>query len=611
MLVSCLCVCHNKPDLIPEAVQSILNQSHAQWEAFVIDSGVLYDAGYYEQFEWRHDPRIQVIRSQETADLRKTKAMAPWCFNECFRQGLLSGELVMYLCDDDLLYPNAFDTFVRYAREHPDVQAMYASQDLAILWPNGWRSLVGERRATVPGGKCCGGRIMDCQVDYLQLCHRPEVLKRFGHHEYWPESKETEGHADGIFMERIGELVPIQPIDVKVSQNRRTLRSLNDPIRPGPLMDCLANGAPLHLCRIPSRLLSSSELPVGVPDPGNVRTASNFPSCKEPFDRPLVTLAIQDAANPALLKATLASLREQTYERFEVLIMHPGPADWEEAVELHKLRTQDPRFRTSSPIRDDLRSQINLAIALAQGAYFLPLKAGMIATREALRRLVGVMLEHREISALACYTLMAQEAGSPKDGGQTSPACGSKHLSSAGIFRTDHLREIEGRALPAFLVKREWQLFAELVNAGYQVDILPEHLFYCTVVLGEFPTGGATPIHSTAETTWHMQLDRILAGERVAIWKTTIDLHEQLRQVRAENEDMRSQLRWLRYRIADRLSLACARVPGATKILKKLIRWLHQAGTRFPKRPVRFAEPPAQHTSAQSAIQGEQVGATR
>jgi hypothetical protein len=376
-------------------------------------------------------------------------------------------------------------------------------------------------------------------------------------------------------------------------------------------MDCLANGAPLHLCRITSRLPSSAELPVAAADPGIVGTASNFPSCKESFDHPLVTLAIVDAANLALLQATLASLRNQTYERFEVFIMHPGPAGWEEAVGLHRLRRQDPRFRLGSPTRDDPRGQINPAIALAQGAYFLPLKAGTIATPDALRRLVGAMLEHREISGLACYTLMVQEAGSSKNSGQSSPASGSKHLSSAGIFRTDHLREIKGRALPASLVQKEWQLFAELVNTGYQVDILPEHLFYCAGIPSEFTAGGSIANHCSSERTWPIQLDRILASERVAIWKTMIDLHEQLRQVRAENADMRSQLRWLRYRIADRMSLACARVPGATKTLKKLIRWLHQARTRFPKRPARFAEPPAQDASPQSAIQGEQVEATR
>ena len=48
--------------------------------------------------------------------------------------------------------------------------------------------------------------------------------------EYWPESKDTEKHADGLFMERIGELVPIHPIDVKVSQNRRTAHSTYVPL---------------------------------------------------------------------------------------------------------------------------------------------------------------------------------------------------------------------------------------------------------------------------------------------------------------------------------------------------------------------------------------------
>ena len=44
MKVSCICTCHNKPDLTHEAVASILNQSHPDWEALIVDSGVLYDA---------------------------------------------------------------------------------------------------------------------------------------------------------------------------------------------------------------------------------------------------------------------------------------------------------------------------------------------------------------------------------------------------------------------------------------------------------------------------------------------------------------------------------------------------------------------------------------
>src|SRR5205085_12333846 len=140
------------------------------------------------------------------------------------------GELVMYLCDDDILYPNAFATFVAYCQQHPEAMAMYAGQDVAVIYPNGWRAIVGERRATQPGGKSCNGRRMDCHVDYLQFCHKARILDLLAGPEYWPESKESETHADGIFMERIGEHTTIHPIDVKVSQNRRTLQSTYAPL---------------------------------------------------------------------------------------------------------------------------------------------------------------------------------------------------------------------------------------------------------------------------------------------------------------------------------------------------------------------------------------------
>jgi hypothetical protein len=231
MLVSCLCVCHAKPDLAREAIESIVHQSYAQWEAIVMDSGVLADASYYDRFDWHADPRVKIVRSGETEETRRSKAMAPWCFNECFRRGLVTGDLVMYLCDDDLLYPNAFATFVSFCRRHPEAQAMYASQDIGVIYPNGWRLVLGERRATEPGGRSCHGRKMDGEVDYLQLCHKAELLKRFPTDSYWPEDKASESHADGIFMERLGELTTILPIDVKVSQNRRTPQSTYTPFR--------------------------------------------------------------------------------------------------------------------------------------------------------------------------------------------------------------------------------------------------------------------------------------------------------------------------------------------------------------------------------------------
>lgn len=230
MLVSCILVSHNKPEWCAEALDSVRMQTHADWECLVVDSGILYDAGYFSPY--LHEPRFRFIRSTETDDLRRTTAMAPWCFNECFRRQLVRGELVLYLCDDDIYYPNAFETFAGYADANPHAHAMYASQDLVVIHADGRRTAAGERRATALAGQCCKGMLLDCHVDYAQMAHRRAILARIKGNErgeWWPESRATEGHADGIFMEKIGAVTPFYPIDVKVSQNRRTPKSTYAP----------------------------------------------------------------------------------------------------------------------------------------------------------------------------------------------------------------------------------------------------------------------------------------------------------------------------------------------------------------------------------------------
>jgi hypothetical protein len=244
--ITILIVSHNKPGLLPEAVHSVLAQTLPDWQGILIDSGLLYDRGYFDRFSWAGDPRLDIVRSPETSAQRRQKAMAPWCFNECFRRGWVRGELVMYLCDDDVLYPNAFATFVDAFQNSPDAMAMYASQDIGWIGPDGTQALLGERRALAPGGKCCNGRIMDCQVDYLQLCHRRTALAVLSDGEYWPEDKASGDHTDGLFMEKLGNFFPILPIDVKVSQNRRTPWSINLPSgRPAVLPGAMADG-PVH-----------------------------------------------------------------------------------------------------------------------------------------------------------------------------------------------------------------------------------------------------------------------------------------------------------------------------------------------------------------------------
>src|SRR5690349_2212830 len=109
--VSIILVSHNKPQFVKEAVQSVLDQTFQNWEAVLVDSGVLLNQGF---FKYIKDKRFTVMPSGETPELAQTKTMATWCFNNVLNSGKLSGELIMYLCDDDILYPKAFETFWKF-----------------------------------------------------------------------------------------------------------------------------------------------------------------------------------------------------------------------------------------------------------------------------------------------------------------------------------------------------------------------------------------------------------------------------------------------------------------------------------------------------------------
>ncbi len=225
---SCIVLSHDKEDRVAEAIDSLLGQSFPDWEAVVFDSGVLCDRGYFAALPAMQDPRVRLVRSWETEEIRKTRTVASWCFNECFRKKLLRGRYVTYLCDDDLLYPGALQAFHDFAQAHPETQAMYGSVDMTGVSVQGEKFLLREILADRVRGSCCGGAALDCQVDYLQLCHRAALLDSFPDDEYWPEGREAIRHADGLFLEKIGNLVPIHPVPVKVGENRKFPTSLNE-----------------------------------------------------------------------------------------------------------------------------------------------------------------------------------------------------------------------------------------------------------------------------------------------------------------------------------------------------------------------------------------------
>lgn len=222
---TCILLSHDKPKYVWEAINSVRNQTFTDWECILFDSGVLYDLNFFKELE--QDKRFNIVKSWETPQLRKRKTIASWCFNECFRENMVHGKYVTYLCDDDLLYPNAYQTFFDFLNNRIGIQACYATVDQTVTGEDGVRHSLGTIAANGIRGSCVQGTKMDLMLDYLQLCHSTDLLKEFPTDEYWPEAKEHVAHADGLFLEKVGLFTPIYPIHVTIGENRKVASSLN------------------------------------------------------------------------------------------------------------------------------------------------------------------------------------------------------------------------------------------------------------------------------------------------------------------------------------------------------------------------------------------------
>lgn len=222
-MISCLLVSHNKPDYVCEAVRSVLNQSFHDFELLITDSGKLFDEGYFNQFK---DSRIKLFRSFETEHTRRSVAIAPWCYNNMLE--VVKGDLILYLCDDDIYYPFAFEIFNEYMNRNKDWLACYSSQHFGSYIKGRNNIILGTRHAHIIRGR--GIAKLDCQVDYMQLCHRKILIDCFNGR-FWNEDRKHKTHSDGILLEKIGEVAMIHPIPAILSMNRRTILSDNAPLK--------------------------------------------------------------------------------------------------------------------------------------------------------------------------------------------------------------------------------------------------------------------------------------------------------------------------------------------------------------------------------------------
>lgn len=97
-MVTVVIATHNRLELLKRGVESIKNQTYPNWELLIVDDHSV--DGTWEWLQEIRDKRIRVFRQQD--DYERSAAR-----NRGIEES--RGELIMFLDDDDTLYPRALD----------------------------------------------------------------------------------------------------------------------------------------------------------------------------------------------------------------------------------------------------------------------------------------------------------------------------------------------------------------------------------------------------------------------------------------------------------------------------------------------------------------------
>jgi spore maturation protein CgeD len=187
--VSVIVTSYNRPEWLAEAIESVLSQTHSNWEMFVMDdnspgSDVDTLLGKYQ------DDRILYFKSN-VADEDRSKTCR-YATNINLALKLCKGEYISYLTDDDSYYPQRFELMANYLDVNPDVSVVYGYQ---FCFNDGFPELPVNIRA--PQGPLDAASSL---VDHNSIMHRKAVLDIVG---YWDDSPQYWGHGDAAFWSKL------------------------------------------------------------------------------------------------------------------------------------------------------------------------------------------------------------------------------------------------------------------------------------------------------------------------------------------------------------------------------------------------------------------------
>ena len=208
-----------------------------------------------------------------------------------------------------------------------------------------------------------------------------------------------------------------------------------------------------------------------------------------PFETPFVSVVVPHFNLGEFLPSALASLAQQDYPAYEVIVIDDGSTEPSSLETFRTLRRLYPSFRFFEQSNRGIGATRNYGLKLARGEYYLPFDSDNIAHPQMISRFVTALQRQPETAALTCYfDAFARDedvvAGRflysvrPTGGPFVLAASQNIYGDACALYRTEILRKIGGFGEERDTSFEDWELFVRMRGLGLQVDVVPSVLFW-------------------------------------------------------------------------------------------------------------------------------------
>lgn len=215
MKISCILASFNRPTLLRQALKSVENQSHKDYQLVIVDDSTQMNI-FDVVSEFKFTDSV-VIHEDVTAAARAKVSRLGVNVNAALEHA--TGDVIVYLADDDYYFPGWFEAVSKYFETHPDVKVGFGilkysaslEMDLAECGElRFWNEIVNPSERL---------------LDHNQVAHR-----RFDPPQKWQEGLGTESNSDFWFFTQIANEYAFHPINSWAAVKRLHSKNLQNSI---------------------------------------------------------------------------------------------------------------------------------------------------------------------------------------------------------------------------------------------------------------------------------------------------------------------------------------------------------------------------------------------